>query len=231
MKRFYAQAGVSEVEYGFTVTLDGRGIKTQGGRALAVPTRALAEMLAAEWNAQGDTLDPKTFVARDMADYAIDVVKDDRHALEEKLLGYAGTDTLSYRADPDEPLWRRQQEIWEPVLTALEAREGVELPRVSGVIARPVSQESLAALRSKLETFDAFQFAALDTLTSLAASLAIGLSALEPDADLDALWDAANLEEDWQAEQWGADEEATARRAARTAQFQAAKRFADAARV
>ena len=231
MKRFYKHADVAEAGGGFTVQLDGRGIKTQGGRALAVPTRPLAEMLAGEWNAQGDTLDPKTFVARDMADYAIDVVTDDPQALVEKLLGYAGTDTLSYRADPDEPLWRRQQEVWEPVLITLEAREGVELPRVSGVIARPVSEGSLAALRNKLKALDPFQLAALETLTSLAASLVIGLSALEPGADLDTLWDAANLEEDWQAEHWGVDEEAAERRAARRAQFLSAARFAEVSRA
>ena len=231
MKRFYERAEVAPIADGFTVQLDGRDISTQGGRALAVPTHALAQMLAAEWNAQGEKLDPKSFVARDMADYAIDVVGQDRGAVEDKLLGYAQTDTLSYRADPDEPLWRRQQQVWEPILTALEAREGIELPRVSGIIARPVSDSTLTILRSKLESMNAFELAALETLTTLAASLTVGLSALETNADTLALWGAANLEEDWQVEQWGEDEEATARRAARTAQFQAAKRFADAARV
>lgn len=229
MKRFYSEVGIAEETGGWTVRLDGRAIKTQGGQPQLLPTQAVAELLAAEWRDQGETLDPKRFVHRDLADYAIDMVARDPAPVRANLLAYAETDTLCYRADPDEPFWRRQQQLWEPLVAGFEAREGVVLERVSGVIHRPQRPETLAALSERLGTFTPFELAALETLTSLAASLCVGLSVLDPEADAQALWNAANLEEDWQIEQWGADEEAQERRDLRTKQFLAALDFARAA--
>lgn len=226
MKRFYREVAVEEAEGGWRVTLDGRAIKTALGVPQIVPTRALAEALAAEWSQQGEEIDPSTFPRRDMADYAIDVVRADRTAAVGKLMAFAETDTLCYRADPDEPLYRRQQEIWEPLVTALEGREGIRLDRVSGVIHRPQPQASLDALRARLGALDDFTLAALQTMASLCASLCIALEALQADADAETLWSAAHLEEDWQAELWGRDAEAEARREKRRAEFLEAFRFA-----
>ncbi len=111
-------------------------------------------------------------------------------------------------------------------MSACEAREGIRLQRVSGVIHRAQDDAALAALRARLEALDYLTLAALTTLASLSASLVIGLAALEPDADGEALWDAANLEEDWQAELWGRDWEAEKRREKRKGDFLAAMRFA-----
>ena len=230
MKRFYEEVCVEPGDGGWRVTLDGRAIRTQRGAAQLVPTESLAEALAREWSEQGETIDPTAFVLRDMADYAIDMVRADRGETVAKLLAFAETDTLCYRADPEEALYRRQLEIWEPLVSALEAREGIRLERVSGIVHRPQSEEALRALRSRLETMDDFTLAALQATASLAASLCIGLAALDSDADAAALWDAANLEELWQAELWGSDEEAEARREKRKREFLAAARFADLAR-
>ena len=230
MKRFYKKVAVEEAEGGWRMTLDGRPIRTQGGAAQIVPTRALAEALAGEWRTQGEELDPKSFVLRDLADYAIDRIAPDPAASLARLLPYAETDTLCYRADPDEPLHRRQQERWEPLVQALEARHGVRLERVSGVVHRPQPPETLARLGAALEALDPFALAALDTLTRLAASLTIGWLALEPDADPEALFAAANCEQDWQAELWGWDRQAEADRARRLALFRQATEFARLAR-
>ncbi|GMM93347.1 ATP12 family chaperone protein [Qipengyuania sp. MTN3-11] len=231
MKRFYDNVTVREVDGGWSVALDHRVVLTQGRKPQVVPTRILAELLAGEWRGQADEIDPRSLPHRDMADYAIDVVAADRNGVIDKLLAYAETDTLCYRADPEEPLWRRQQEVWEPLVTALEAREGIRMERVSGVVPRAPSAETLAALRKRIERPDPFRMAALETLTSLSASLCIGLAALEPDADGEALWDAANLEEDWQTERWGVDVEAAARRSERRTAFLSALEFARAARA
>ena len=231
MKRFYSEVAITDESDGWTVRLDGRPIKTQGGQPQVLPTPTLAELLAAEWRGQGETLDPKRFVHRDLADYAIDMVASDPDPVRDNLLAYVETDTLCYRADPDEPFWRRQQQQWEPLVAGFEAREQVVLERVSGVIHRPQRVETLAALRKRLGQFTPFELAALETLTSLAASLCVGLSVLDAEADARALWDAANLEEDWQIEQWGADEEAQEQRGLRTKQFLAALDFARAAAV
>jgi chaperone required for assembly of F1-ATPase len=196
-----------------------------------VPTRPLAEALAAEWAAQGEEVDAKAFFHRDLADYAIDQVAPDTAAAVARLLPFAQTDTLCYRADPDEPLFRRQQEAWEPYVAACEARHGIRLERVSGIIARPQAGETLERLREVLAQFDPFTLAALETLTSIAASLVTGLAALEPEADLDALFAAANGEEDWQAELWGWDAQAEERRAVRLAAFRKAAEFARLSRT
>ncbi|MEL6738600.1 MAG: ATP12 family chaperone protein, partial [Pseudomonadota bacterium] len=134
MKRFYDRVGTRASEGGWQVTLDERGIKTVGSASQIVRTAALAERLASEWDFEGEEIDPAAFPMRDMADYAIDVVTPARADIAARLVAYADTDTLLYRADPDEPLYARQQELWEPIITRFEAREGVTLKRVSGVI-------------------------------------------------------------------------------------------------
>ena len=231
MKRFYKDASAAAEDAGWRVLLDGRRVKTQGGRAQIVPTEALAAALAAEWAGQGEEIDPAQLVLRDLADYAIDVIAADRAAVLADLLRYAETDTLCYRAEPDEPSHGRQLELWEPLLLAAEARWDIQFERVAGIIHRAQPAETLARLEAVLAPKDAFTLAALVTLTTLSASLVIGLAALEPDADLALLWRASELEADWQIEQWGQDDEAEVRAARRFTAFSAAARFAGLVRV
>ena len=229
MKRFWIEATVAAAGSGWQVLLDGRAVKTQAGSAQIVPSPALAAALADEWAAQGATVDPDSLPLRDLADLAIDVTAADRAGTIAALLRYAETDTLCYRADPEDPLHTRQIELWEPLLLAAEARWQVQFERVSGVIHRPQNAETLARLAHALAAHDHFTLAALTTLSALSASLTIALAAIEPGADATVLWDAANLEEDWQAELWGTDAEASERRARRSAAFSAAQRFAQLA--
>lgn len=228
MKRFYESVSTQAADGGWQVTLDGRGIKTVKGAPQIVPSAALAEALANEWDRQGKDMDPALFAARDMADYAIDVIAPDVGALADKLVAYGDTDTLLYRADPDEPLHARQMEVWEPIVSAFEAREGVELVRVSGIIHRPQSDAALGKLRERLAAQSPFALAGIEAMTSLAASLVIGLSASDTadEGEALALWQAASLEEEWQAELWGRDYEAEDRRAQRQADFMKAREVA-----
>ena len=230
MKRFWKDATVEPFEGAYRVALDGRPIRTQGGAPQIVPGEGLAEALAAEWRAQGEEIDPQAFALRDLADFAIDHVRADRAAAIAGLLRYAETDTLCYRADPDEPLYRRQQDLWEPLLKAFEARHGVRLERISGVVHRAQPEATIARLGEVLAAHDDFTLAALTTLASLAASLAVALEALEPEADPAALFAAANCEQDWQAELWGWEATAESLRAARLAAFEKALEFASLAR-
>lgn len=230
MKRFYKVASVAQQDGGWRVLLDGRAIRTAGGNPQILPARPLAEALAAEWAAQGDTIDAAAFALRDLADYALDVVCADPAVIVAEVLRYGETDTLCYRAEPGEALERRQGALWEPMLAAAERRFDVRFERVSGIVHRAQPAATLARMRAVLAAHDPFQLAALQTLASLAASLVIALAAIEPDADIAALWDAANLEEDWQADLWGKDAEAMARREKRLAAFTAAARFAGLAR-
>jgi len=239
VKRFYREVTFGEVPVGevagapapgYQVLLDGRPIRTQGGAAQIAPTRALAEALAGEWRGQGPEIDPRSFPLRDLADYAIDHVAPARQESIAKLLGYAETDTLCYRADPDEPLYQRQQELWEPLVAACEAAHGIRIERISGIVHRSQPEAMIAALRTRLATLDDFTLAGMITLASLAASLFVALSVLEERGAPGALFAAANLEEDWQAQQWGWDSEAEKVRTAREEAFCLAARFISLAR-
>ena len=232
IRRFYKDVTLGQHPGGgWQVLLDGRGVKTVGGQAQIIPAEALAEALAAEWCHQGERIDPASLPLRDMADYAIDIVTPNPEAVAEGLLAYAETDTLCYRADPDEPLHARQQAVWEPLLTRFETDHGVRLVRVSGILHRPQPPETLAHLRNRLRSLDPFTLAGLETMTTLAASLVTGLAALDArEDDARALWQAACLEEEWQAELWGREEEAEERRARREADFLRACGFARLAR-
>ncbi|UYV15584.1 ATP12 family chaperone protein [Porphyrobacter sp. ULC335] len=228
IRRFYKDVTLAEIAGGYQVLLDGRGVKTVGGAAQVMPTGALGEALASEWRSQGEKIDPASLPMRDMADYAIDIVAADPAAIARGLVAYAETDTLCYRADPDEPLHAHQQAVWEPLLAAFEAAHGITLVRVSGVLHRPQPPEAMAVLEARLNTLDPFVLAAVEAMAKLAASLVTALAALDArheDEPL-ALWRAACLEEEWQADLWGRDWEAEERRARREADFLRACAFA-----
>lgn len=231
MKRFYREVTVTASGGGWQVLLDQRPVKTVGGAAQIVPTAALAEALVAEWAGQAELIEPGSLVLRDLADFAIDCIQPDLNTAIAALLRYAETDTLCYRADPDEPLAARQQGVWEPLLGWAETRWDMRFERISGVIHKPQPAATRDRLFAVLATFDPFRLSALNTLASLAASMVIGLAALEPEAKAVPLWDAANLEEDWQAEHWGQDGGALALRTRRLELFEAALRFGQLARV
>lgn len=228
IRRFYKDVTLGAQPGGFQVLLDGRSVKTVGGAPQIVPSRALGEALAAEWRQQGEKIDPASLPLRDMADYAIDIVAADPAAIARGLIAYAETDTLCYRADPDEPLHARQQEVWEPLLSAFEAAHSIALVRVSGVLHRPQPPEALAVLEARLTAFSPFVLAGVEAMTKLAASLVTALATLDAAHEEEplALWQAVCLEEDWQADLWGRDWEAEERRARREADFLRASAFA-----
>ena len=230
MKRFYKDVATARTDGGWQVQLDGRGIKTQGGGQQIVPTEAAAQLLAGEWAAQGDKIDPKSFVYRDLADLALDTIASEREATITKLLAYAETDTLCYRGEPGEPLFERQEALWEPLVTACEERLEVQFERISGIMHRPQPAATMAALRARLARESDFTLAALLTLGSLAASLITALAVLEELDEAERLFTAANAEEDWQAELWGSDWEAEKVRALRLEAFLRAVEFAGAVR-
>jgi chaperone required for assembly of F1-ATPase len=233
IRRFYREVAVHKIDGGWQVALDGRGVKTVAGGAQIVPTAGLAEALAQEWSRQGDRIDPQDLPLRDMADYALDVVAGDVAGIAQTLVAYADTDTLCYRADPDEPLHARQLALWEPLLRHFEQRFAQRMVRVSGIVHRPQNQAGLAALHAQLIEKDAFALAGLEAMTRLAASLVTGLLALDAEAQSETLelWRAACLEEEWQADLWGRDAEAEERRARRETDFLRAWWFARAAQT
>lgn len=227
IRRFYREVAIQPVGTGWQVMLDGRGVKTVAGAPQIVPTQGLAQALAAEWAGQGEKIDPSSLPLRDMADYALDISGRDTAAAARALSAYGDTDTLCYRAHPDEPLFPRQIELWEPLIETFEKRYDVRLVRVSGVIHRAQDPAVLALLEARMRAQNAFVLAGLETMTRLAASLVTGLLAIETHEREGAikLWQAVCLEEEWQASLWGRDAEAEERRARREADFMRAWQF------
>jgi chaperone required for assembly of F1-ATPase len=230
MKRFYEDVAVTTVDGGWQVTLDGRAIKTVKGAAQLAPSEALAQAMAEEWAGQGDKIDPTSLVMRDMADFAIDLVANDIPTTIATLVEYGETDTLCYRADPEDALYKRQQEEWEPFLQSIEERHRLRFHRISGVIHKHQPTETMASLRNLIGEFDHFTLAGLQNTASLSASLCIALETVDPECDPDALWQLASLEEEWQAELWGREELAEERRAQRGKAFAKACEFIRLAR-
>jgi len=225
MKRFYKEARVRPGEIGGEVLLDERPVKTPARAPLALPTEALARAVAAEWNAQGEEVRPRTMPLTGLANAAIDRVAPDPEAFAAGLASYGESDLLCYRADAPASLVARQAASWDPILAWARRRFDINFEVIAGVIHKPQPPNTIVQLAQAVASRDAFELAALSPLVTISGSLVIALALAEEAIDLETAWAAATLDEAWQAEQWGADEEATARLDARRAEFEAAERF------
>ena len=207
-KRFWQNATVETEGEGFAVRLDGRPVKTPGKAPLLMPTRAIAENVAAEWQAQDDRIDPRTMPWTRSANSAIDKVAPERIGVRDHLISYAGTDLLCYRAERPESLVERQSKEWDPILDWTEKTFGVRLLVTKGVM--PISQNegSLVSLYREMEAMTDYQITGFYDLVTLSGSYAIGLAAAHGFQTPETLWAASRIDEVWQAEQWGQDDEA-----------------------
>ncbi|WP_129791898.1 ATP12 family protein [Sphingosinicella sp. CPCC 101087] len=222
MRRFYKQA---ETERGGAVLLDGKPIRTPGRKALALPTGALAEAVAAEWNAQGEKIDPHSMPLTGLANAAIDRIALDRAAFARSLAVYGESDLLCYRAEAPPRLAERQAEQWDPILAWARRRYDADFEVATGIIHRPQPPGTLDRLAQAVQARNAFELAGLSPLVTVSGSLIVALALTEGGIDLETAWAAATLDEQWQAEQWGEDAEAAKALAARRHDFEAGFRF------
>jgi chaperone required for assembly of F1-ATPase len=225
VKRFYQSAAVEQTPDGYGVLLDGRPLKTPAMRALLVPARALADAIAGEWNAQGETLNHQTLPLTKLANTAIDGVLEHRADVVDEVVRYGTSDALFYRAAAPESLTRAQRAAWDPIVAWAGREFGAEPNTTVGVTYREQPQPYLDALRQRVEAFDLFGLAALHTLTALSGSALVALAHCSGHLDAAQAWAAAHVDEDWQMSQWGEDYEARVRRERRYAEFGAASRF------
>ncbi|MFQ3596172.1 MAG: ATP12 family protein [Sphingomonadaceae bacterium] len=225
MKRFWRTAAASPQGPDYAILLDGRPVRTPKGRPLLLPTRALAQAVAAEWQEVGAQVDPRAMPATGIANAAIDLVAPDVSRFAADLASYAASDLTCYRADHPPALVARQVAAWEPVLKALEERHGLLFRRTVGVV--PVAQPpaTLARVVALLEAMSPFSLAALQPIVSLSGSLVLALALRDGVLTAEDCFAAGALDADWQAEQWGVDAEAAAQRAARRHLFLEAARF------
>lgn len=220
-KRFYKEAGVAEAEGGFAITLDGQPIRTPSGREVVIPSRDLAEAIAAEWSGQKDTLDPTTMPLTRIANSVVEGVVDHVELVSDDLAKYFRSDLLFYRAGHPEGLVAREAAHWDPVLFWAADTLGAHFILSEGITHVKQPDEAVQAARAALPG-DAWSVAALHVITTLTGSALLALALAHGVRDADQVWAAAHVDEDWNADQWGVDQEAAARRAARLRDFEAA---------
>ena len=224
-KRFWKEANVTETDDGFTVMLDARPVRTPAKAALVVPTRGLAEAIAKEWDAQGEMLDPAIMPVTKGANAAIDKVRIQRDEVITMLAEYGDSDLLCYRAAGPESLIQRQAEGWDPVLDWAANALGARLFVGEGVMHVPQTARALDLLRAELEKFDEFALAGVHDLVSISGSLVLALAVTNGVLSQEEAWSLSRIDEHWQIEQWGEDEEAAASEAAKQSAFFDAVRF------
>ncbi len=227
-KRFYAEATV-EPEAGtpglFAIKLDGRGVRTPKKATLAVPSRPLADAIAAEWNAQGASIDPRTMPLTRLANTVIDGVQGHEDEVRADILRYAGNDLLCYRAEQPKALVDRQALAWDDVLDWARNKLGAQMVLGEGVMPVTQPRKAVDAIAAALAPIDAYRLAALHVVTTLTGSVLLALAHLKGLITAEEAWARAHVDEDWQAEQWGEDAEAVARRRRRWSEMEAASRM------
>lgn len=228
VKRLYGEARVVDVgdaDGGLRIELDGRPVKTPGRALLRLPNRALAEAVAAEWAAQGGTVEPQSMPCMSLACTAIDLIAPRRAEAVAEIAAYAETDLVCYRAERPPELVARQTDIWQPLLDWAALTFDAPLVATTGVLHRDQPATAVAAFGRAVEAQDDLTLAALATAVKAAGSLVIGLALQVGRLDAEAAFAAAELDALFQAETWGEDAEAAEQRARVRADLEAAERF------
>ncbi len=232
-KRFYAQASWAAVPpgaagrggAGFRVLLDGKAVKTPAKAEMALPSQALAEAIAAEWQAQGEAVESRSLVLTGLAWTAIDRVGPGRERAVDELAGYGAHDLVCYHAETPADLVARQRAQWQPLLDWAARALDATLAVTTGVVSIEQPPEALAALRRAVAAHDDFELTALGAAATAAGSLVIALALAAGKIDAATACNAAQLDESYQIERWGEDPEAARRRAAIEADLEAAGQF------
>jgi chaperone required for assembly of F1-ATPase len=220
-KRFYAAAGVAEADGGFAVTLDGKPIRTPSGRLVNVPVREIADQIAAEWHVQQETINPLTMPLTRFANSVAEGVVDRADLVREDVAKFLHSDLLFYRAGHPEALVAREAAHWDPVLFWAVDTLGAHFILAEGIVHVRQPEQAVEAARRALPS-DPWSIAAMHVVTTLTGSALLALALKHGLLDADQVWAAAHVDEDWNAEKWGVDEEVAARRAARLVDFKAA---------
>jgi chaperone required for assembly of F1-ATPase len=232
-KRFYKDVTVGETEQGgFTVLLDGKTMRTPAKSVLTVPTRALAQLLRDEWDAQVEVVDPTIMPVSRHINTAIDGIASDPQAVFEDILRFSSSDLLCYRAGEPQALVERQSDQWDPIIDWAANTLGARFILVEGVMHQDQPREAIAAFAVTLRKYDTpIELAALHTMTTLTGSALLALALAEGERSLEEIWALAHLDENWTAEQWGEDEDAQIRTAKRFVAMRAAVNVLHAARA
>jgi len=218
-KRFYDQAQV--VGEGFALLLDGKPVKTPSRRPLAGPSRALAEKIADEWNAQANVIDPGRMPLTRLANAVIDAVADAPRPVANEVAQYLGSDLLCYRAETPAGLVALQSQHWDPLLAWAREALGARFVLTQGIVHVAQPSEAIAAAAARIPA-DHWRLGAVSSITTLTGSALLALALNAGALDAETAWAAAHVDENWQASQWGSDDTALERQAYRFAEYEAA---------
>ena len=225
MKRFYKTVTIAEEDGGFVVKLDDHRLKTPEKKPLIIPTRAMTEVVKEEWDSQEDSIDPARMPMTKLLNTMLDRVEARRDEIIEDLVRFGGNDQLCYRANSPEDLVHRQETVWTPLLNWVKDHYDIHLKVTSGVLHMAQEPDELLKIRKILEGMDSYELTALHNITTLTGSLTIGLGLHAGKIDMEEAWKAGQLDETYQAEKWGKDEEAEQRRRQIKAELGDAVRF------
>ena len=212
-RRFYKAVTTAPKDEGFAVLLDGRTPRTPGGKPLVAPTQALAQLLAAEWDAQADFIQLDGMHAVRLANTVLDRIPEVRDETAAEVARYAGADVLCYFAEHPASLVARQQAEWGAILDWAAADLGVEMRRVSGLLHQPQSDETLERVRALAAAEDDFALAGLAFAAPLFGSGILALAVRRGRLTAPQAYELSRLDEAFQEERWGVDEDAGARTA------------------
>src|SRR5277367_1029941 len=223
VKRLYKAVEVRKADGRHALMLDGRGARTPGRNPLSSISRALMLEVAAEWDRQREAIDPADMPLTRLLDSAIDGVALTMAETRADILGYAGSDLLCYRAEEPETLAERQRLAFDPVLAWAAESLGARFHLTAGLMHVAQPDAALAEIAAALDAYaDPIALAALSAMATLTGSALLALAVARGFLSAEAAWRAAHVDEDFQAERWGADAEAIARREARRREFEAA---------
>ena len=222
-RRFYRSAGVGEAEGEFRLLLDGRSVKTPARHPLAVPTRALAQAIADEWEAQGEHIDPARMPLTRLANSILDGVRKSATPVKAEIDKYLASDLLFYRADSP-VLAARQAALWDPVLEWAREALSAKFVTSEGVVFVDQPAAALDNARNAIPD-DPWRLGALHSMTTLTGSALLALAVLRGRLSVEEAWHVAQVDEDWNFEHWGRDALALERRAFRFAEMRAAARL------
>jgi chaperone required for assembly of F1-ATPase len=223
-KRFYGDVGVTGADGGFAITLDGKPIKSPSGRTVTVPVRAIADAIAEEWRAQQEHIDPLTMPLTRFANSVVESVVDRVQPVRDDVAKYFRSDLLCYRAGHPQALVEKEAAHWDPVLFWAADTLGAHFILGEGIMHVRQPDSAVEAVRAALPG-DPWSLAAVHVVTTLTGSALLALALIHGARDPDQVWEAAHVDEDWNRDQWGVDEEVAARRAAREVDFRAAVRI------
>lgn len=211
INRFWKQTETRQAEAGFAVLLDGRAARTPEGRALVLPTEALARMVAAEWEAQEGYVVFAAMPATRLAFTAIDKVGPARDALAAEVAKYAASDLLCYFAEEPQALIEREAAAWGPLLDWAEAELGLRFVRASGIQHRAQPAETVDRVRALAAELDDARLAGVAWAAGLYGSAVLALAVERGRLDGAEAYELSRLDEAFQEDRWGVDAEAAER--------------------